>query len=830
MDPNNPRILYASTWRVQRTSHSLSSGGEGSDLWKSVDSGESWIKITKNNGFPTGTIGVIGVTVSPVNSERVWAIVENQEKGGVYRSDDGGLNWIYTNNSRSLRQRAWYYSKIYADTQDVDGVYVMNVAYHFSDDGGKTFKSNNAPHGDHHDLWIAPEDNSRMIIADDGGAQVSYDKGRTWSTYYNQPTAQYYRVTTDNSFPYRIYVAQQDNSTQRVMHRSLGYSIDDDDWESTAGGESGHIAIDPNNNDIVYGGSYLGFLERKNHEKNTSRVINVWPITTLGEGAEAMKYRFNWNFPIAFSKHDSSKLYTFSNHVHLSTDEGQSWEIISPDLTRNDKTKLVSSGGPITQDNTGVEYYATLFAVDESPIQEGLIWVGSDDGLIHLTKDGGTSWENVTPKKMPEWMMINSIDASSFDAGTAYIAGTRYKLGDFTPYLYVTEDYGQNWKLITNGIEAEHFTRVIRSDKIDENILYAGTETGMYVSFDKGINWNKFQKNLPIVPITDLTIKDNSLIVATQGRSIWILDDLTVLHQLSESTKEPKLYKPKDAYRMRGGGGTKSLTAGTNLPNGVIVHYYLPSFNNENDEVKLSIHSKDGELIKEFSNKSSENKIQVKEGGNSFVWNMKYPGAKRLDNMVLWAADFSGAKAVPGDYIVKLSVNQTELTQNFKILKDPTSEGTIDDINAQFDFVNEINNIVDEAHNAIINIRKIKSDLSKFQSEFADNELVNDLIEMSNSITSSLDKVENELYQTKNQSNQDPLNYGVKLTNNLGNLNSAFRASDFRPTDQDIKVKDELIKKVKIQLDEYNSIISNDIPNFNSSFKNLELDYLNVFM
>ena len=439
-----------------------------------------------------------------------------------------------------------------------------------------------------------------------------------------------------------------------------------------------------------------------------------------------MKYRFNWNFPIAFSKHDSSKLYTFSNHVHLSTDEGQSWEIISPDLTRNDKTKLVSSGGPITQDNTGVEYYATLFAVDESPIQEGLIWVGSDDGLIHLTKDGGTSWENVTPKKMPEWMMINSIDASSFDAGTAYIAGTRYKLGDFTPYLYVTEDYGQNWKLITNGIEAEHFTRVIRSDKQDENILYTGTETGMYISFDKGINWNKFQKNLPIVPITDLTIKDNSLIVATQGRSIWILDDLTVLHQLSESTKEPKLYKPKDAYRMRGGGGTKSLTAGTNLPNGVIVHYYLPSFNNENDEVKLSIHSKDGELIKEFSNKSNENKIQVKEGGNSFVWNMKYPGAKRLDNMVLWAADFSGAKAVPGDYIVKLSVNQTELTQNFKILKDPTSEGTIDDINAQFDFVNEINNIVDEAHNAIINIRKIKSDLSKFQSEFADNELVKD--------------------------------------------------------------------------------------------------------
>ena len=543
-----------------------------------------------------------------------------------------------------------------------------------------------------------------------------------------------------------------------------------------------------------------------------------------------MKYRFNWNFPIAFSKHDSSKLYTFSNHVHLSTDEGQSWETISPDLTRNDETKLVSSGGPITQDNTGVEYYATLFAVDESPIQEGLIWVGSDDGLIHLTKDGGNTWENVTPKKMPDWMMINSIDASSFDTGTAYIAGTRYKLGDFTPYLYVTEDYGKNWKLITSGIESEHFTRVVRSDKVNKNILYAGTETGMYISFDKGNSWNKFQKNLPIVPITDLTIKDNSLIVATQGRSIWILDDLTVLHQLSESSNEAKLYKPKDSYRMRGGGGMKSLTEGTNLPNGVIVHYYLPNFNKENDEVKLSIHSNDGELIKEFSNKSKENSMKVKQGGNSFVWDMKYPGAKKLDKMVLWGADFSGAKAVPGDYIVKLSTNGVELSKDFTILKDPTSEGSIDDIKAQFDFVNEINAVVDKAHKAIINIRKIKNDLKKFQSEYSDNELTKDLVEDSKSILSSLDKVENELYQTKNQSNQDPLNYGVKLTNNLGNLNSAFRSGDFSPTDQDINVKNELIEKVNKQLEIYDTIISNDIPSFNSSFKKLELDYLNVSM
>ncbi len=542
-----------------------------------------------------------------------------------------------------------------------------------------------------------------------------------------------------------------------------------------------------------------------------------------------MKYRFNWNFPIAFSKHDSSKLYTFSNQVHLTTDEGHSWETISPDLTRNDKSKLVSSGGPITQDNTGVEYYATIFAVDESPLQQGLMWVGSDDGLIHLTKDGGTTWENVTPKKMPDWMMINSIDASAFDSGTAYVAGTRYKLGDFTPYLYVTDDYGKNWKLITDGIEDEHFTRVLRSDKSNKNILYAGTETGMYISYDRGNSWNKFQKNLPIVPITDLTIKDNSLIVATQGRSIWMIDDLTVIHQLTSSTDEAKLYKPKDSYRMRGAGGRKSLTAGTNLPNGVIIHYFLPNFNKDNDQVKVSIHSTDGTLIKEFSNKSKENTLKVKKGGNSFVWNMKYPGAKRLANMVLWGADFSGAKAIPGDYIVKLKVNDTEMTQEFTIHKDPTSEGSIDDIKAQFDFVNEINGVVDRAHKAIENIRNMKRDLKKFQSDYADNDSAKDLIEESKSIVESIDKIENELYQTKNQSNQDPLNYGVKLTNNLGNLNSTFRGGDFGPTVQDVQVKDELIEKVNAQLAKYDKIISEDIPNFNSSFKKLELDYLNVF-
>ena len=539
MDPSNPRVLYAATWRMQRTPYSLSSGGEGSALWKSTDRGLTWTEISNNEGFAKGTLGIMGITVSPVNPERVWAIVENQKEGGVYRSDDGGTRWKKVNDSRALRQRAWYYSKIYADTQDENGVYVMNVAYHHSTDGGKTFTAHRAPHGDHHDLWIAPENNQRMIIADDGGAQVSFDGGSRWSTYHNQPTAQFYRVTTDNAFPYRIYAAQQDNSTIRIRHRSTGRNITEKDWEATAGGESAHIAIDPTDNDIVYGGSYGGYLTRVNHHNQTARGINVWPDNPMGYGAEGMKYRFQWNFPIVFSRHNPKRLYTFSNHVHVTENQGQSWDIISPDLTRNDPERLKSSGGPITQDNTGVEYYCTIFAADESPLQEGLLWVGSDDGLIHLTRDGGKNWSNVTPKNMPQWMMINSVDPSPFDPGTCYVAGTRYKMGDFRPYLYKTTDYGATWEKIDHGIPNEHFTRVVRADPAKKGLLYAGTENGMYISFNDGQLWEPFQQNLPLVPITDLTIKDHSLIVATQGRSLWMIDDLTVLHQLTFSNTPP---------------------------------------------------------------------------------------------------------------------------------------------------------------------------------------------------------------------------------------------------------------------------------------------------
>jgi len=834
IDPNNARVLYATTWRVNRTPYSLNSGGEGSKVWKSTDAGESWTELSTNKGFAKGTLGIMGIAVSPVKADRVWAMVENKDQGGLYRSEDGGATWSKINDERKLRQRAWYYTRLYADTQDADGLYVLNVRYHKSTDGGKSFETANAPHGDHHDLWIAPEDNQRMIMADDGGAQVSLDGGASWSTYHNQPTAQYYRVTTDNSFPYRIYVAQQDNSTQRVKHRSDGGSISESDWEETAGGESAHIAVDPKNNDIVYGGSYGGFLTRVNHKTGTTRGINVWPDNPMGYGAEGMKYRFQWNFPIIFSKHNPDKLYTFSQHVHATTNEGQSWEILSPDLTRNDPTKLVSSGGPITQDNTGVEYYATIFAAAESPLKEGELWVGSDDGLVHLTQDGGATWNNITPKQMPTWAMVNSVEPSAFDPAVCYIAATSYKSGDFTPYLYKTEDYGKTWTTITSGIAKEHFTRVLREDPAVKGLLYAGTENGMYVSYNDGASWEAFQNNLPIVPITDLAVKDHSLIVATQGRSLWMIDDLTVLHQLlageKSNTKTARLFDPKDAYRTKGRGGRSSLTAGTNLPNGVITHFYLPE-GMEQDSVVLNYHNAAGDLLASYSNKAKERskKLTLDKGANTFVWDTRGTGSELLPGMILWWANLDGPKAVPGAYKVSMSVgDQTIATHDFSILPDPRAEASVADMQAQYDFITKVNTTINDAHNAIKNIRDVNGKLTAFMKKYKGDTAVSDLYTMAKDMKESLETVEKALYQTQNRSGQDPLNFPIRLTNKLGHLNSLVGLDDFPPTEQDEAVRQELTAAIEVQLAAFNQTISDQLEAFNAAFTAKGLPFLSV--
>ena len=829
MDPNNPRILYASTWRVQRTPYSLSSGGEGSALWKSTDSGETWKEISKNKGFPQDTLGIMGITVSPVNSNRVWAIVENKDKGGVYRSEDAGETWKNINSDRELRQRAWYYTRIYADPKDEDVVYVVNVSYHKSKDGGENFTSARAPHGDHHDMWIAPENPDRIIMGDDGGAQVTYDGGETWSTYHNQPTGQFYRLTTDNHFPYRIYAAQQDNSTIRIDHRSTDYSISEENWESTAGGESAHIAVDPENNEIVYGGSYGGFLTRVNHEKNTQRAINVWPDNPMGHGAEDMKYRFQWNFPIIFSKHDPNKLYTFSNHVHVTTNEGQSWETISEDLTRNDPTKLGSSGGPITQDNTGVEYYATIFAAEESSLQEGLMWVGSDDGLVHVTRDGGKNWENVTPKGLPKWAQINSLETSDHDAGTAYIAATTYKSGDFAPYLYKTTDFGKSWTKITTGIGVEHFTRVIREDPTNKNILYAGTEEGVYISFDQGTNWKQFQLNLPIVPITDLAIKEGNLIVATQGRSIWILDDLIVLHQnkdASTNKTEQFLFQPKPTYRIGGGSSSNSKTDGTNHPNGVVTYFNIKDLDEKKDTIHLTYFNQANDTLRSFGNHSIEDKLILEKGSNLFVWDMYQKGAEKLDGMILWWADLEGPRILPGDYTVELNVNGEKQRKTFTVLANPNAETDAAGLKEQYDFITDVNATVDEAHKSIKKIRKITAQLNAFQTQYKGKAEVKDLVEKAKEMEERFGEIEKALYQTQNKSGQDPLNFPIKLTNKLAHLNSLVGLDDFPPTDQDIAVKNELTSEIKKELSAFNSLIDEEIKDFNRQFNAKNLNYL----
>ncbi|HEY4422596.1 MAG TPA: hypothetical protein VGN10_00235 [Pyrinomonadaceae bacterium] len=850
LDPTNPNILYAGFWEVYRKPWTLESGGPGSGIFKSTDGGDTWNELTKNPGLPKGTVGKIGIAVSPANPDRVWAIVE-AEDGGVFRSDNGGSSWAKVNEERRLRQRAWYYTRIYADPKNADTVYILNTGFYRSNDGGRTYTGIGVPHGDNHDLWIAPDDPNRMIESNDGGSNVSYNGGRSW-TEQDQPTAQFYRVALDNDFPYNVYGAQQDNSTVRIASRTTEGGIGTSDWYDVGGGESGWIAPSPKDSNIVFAGSYGGLTTRYDKRTGQLRDINPYPNNPMGSGADVLKYRFQWNFPLVFSPHDQNKLYVAANVLFMSMDEGSSWQIISPDLTRNDKSKQASSGGPITKDNTSIEYYGTIFTVIESPVQAGTIWAGSDDGLVHVSRDGGKNWSNVTPPKdiMPEWIQINSIDASPYDPGAAYVAATMYKWDDNKPYLYRTSDYGKTWKKITTGIPDTTFTRVIREDPNKRGLLYAGTETGMYVSFDNGERWQSMQLNLPIVPITDLAIqkREKELVVATQGRAFWILDDLPVLHEMMDnggfsSASETRLYKPKESYRMPGGGFPLGPTAtlGRNPANGVVVYYSLKA--KPASDVDLEFLDSAGKSIRKFTAKAKGEggapggppaqppgeggffggggapPVPTDVGLNRFVWDTRYPDAVRFPGMILWAGETRGPKLPPGTYQVKLTVEGKTYTQPFEIKADPRLSTTPADYAKQLELNLKIRDKLTETHNAIIQIRDVRKQVEDLLKRVAGQSSFKVVNDAGTALNKNLTAIEEQLYQTKNQSSQDPLNFPIRLNNKLAALGGVVASAETAPTAQSYAVYDEVVAQIDAQLQKFAQLMRTDVPAFNQLVK-----------
>ena len=798
MDVNNPRNLYAGFWQVIRKPWILISGGEESGfLYKSTDGGDTWSEL--KDGLPKGIKGRIGVDVSPVNSERVYVKIEAKD-GGVYRSDDGGKTFVQVNKEYKVRDRPFYYTHIFADPVDADTVYVLTRNFNKSVDGGKTYEVIRLPHGDAHDLWINPDHPNIWVNGNDGGATISLNGGKTWSTQMNQTTAEFYRVATDNQFPYRVYGCQQDNSSMSVSstepdRRSLP------DMYSVGGGEQGHVAVDPRDSNIVYATEHTGVITRYDHRSGQTRELRTYPELPEGLAADELKYRFQMNAPVRVSPHDPNVLFHVSQHVHRSTNEGQSWEVISPDLTRNDKSKQKKTGGPITLDHTGPEMYGTIFAFEESPHTPGLLWAGSDDGLVHVSRDGGANWENITPEGMPEWGTVNAIEPSPHDPGRVFLAVHKYREDDFTPYIFRTNDYGKNWSLITvdNGIPSNHFVRVVREDPDRKGLLYAGTEFGMYISFDDGNTWQPFQLNLPVVQIADMMIKEQDLVVATHGRSFWILDDLTPLHQITEEVEKSTafLFTPKDAYRVEGRG-----------MEGARVFYYLAS--EPEGEVKLEFLDSNDNVIQTFSSEE-ETAVTATAGTNRFVWDLRYPGADLVPDTSFFDGN-EGPRAVPGTYKVRITTGQWTQTESFEIRKDPRLPTTQEDFQKQFDLAIEIRDKLTELNNAIRKIRYVRHQVRNLTSSLKEAGYGDEIAQASDELSEKLTSVEQQLIQTEYEKGADMMiNVSPQLDSRFNYVSRVVLGAETRPTDGSYESFEDLEAKLAELLDQLQEILDEDV-------------------
>ena len=869
IDPGNPNFLFASIWQVRRNFWNLTSGGPDSGLWRSRDGGDTWEDVSNNPGLPALPFGKIGVAISPAKAGRIYATIEAHDPG-VYRSDDYGDTWELVSDNRDLQGRPWYYQHIFADPQDADTAWVLNYGAWKSVDGGRTWTEVNTPHGDNHDLWIDPRNPRRMIEGNDGGACVSYNGGETFSTIYNQMTAQFYHVTTDTQFPYRVYGTQQDNSAISVPSRSHKGAIPWGDCYTTGSSESGYIVVDPTDPNIVISGAIGsspgggGNMLRYDHSTGQVRIITVWPELNTGFGPVDARYRFQWTYPIQFSPHDPGVLYAAGNIVFRSTDQGESWSPISPDLTRNDPDKLQPSGGDITGDASGAETYCTVFSFLESPHEKGVFWAGSDDGLVHLSRDGGANWQNITPPDLEEWTRVDMIEVSPHDPATAYLCGTRYKFDDNRPFLFKTTDYGATWQSITGNLPQDDFTRCIREDTERQGMLYVGTEIGIYISFDDGESWQSMRGNLPVVPVYDLAIKDDDLAAATHGRSFWIMDGISQLRQVSGDfadegmhlIKPPTKIRLAAPFRGRNGSASKNyqlalgaavafidtkgeygepqrkmLDAGENEPGGVRVWYWLKD--KPEDDVTLTFLDADGTEIKSYTSKKAdkddesdeakEPRVPASAGMNLFDWDMRYPGAHTVPGDKTTEGVGRGPLAPPGSYQVRLTAGEQSQTESFDMVKDPRVDATQEDFDAQFSLAIRVRDKLTETHDNINKLRSARSQVSEWALRAEGTPAQDAVADAADALKVKLDDIEGALIQTEYKGARDRLHLPIRLNAKLAGLMPVVSAGDYRPPQQAYAVLDHFSELLDTQFAALQSVLDEDLDEFQNLLAELEI-------